>query len=96
MSIECPMETCIKSRIHLMSVAFHRRQTWNVYAILMGRLAKCRIDRTGSQGSSYGSLESLVGMTLIPGSDSTGVTRRLKESRQSCAHDDYILDLCER
>ncbi|KAL0462802.1 UNVERIFIED_CONTAM: Retrovirus-related Pol polyprotein from transposon TNT 1-94 [Sesamum latifolium] len=44
MGIERPMETCIKSRIHWMSAAFHRRQTWDVYAILMGRLTKCQVN----------------------------------------------------
>ncbi|KAL0451336.1 UNVERIFIED_CONTAM: hypothetical protein Slati_1111700 [Sesamum latifolium] len=28
MGIESPVETCTKSRIHWMSVAFHRQQTW--------------------------------------------------------------------
>ncbi|KAL0394333.1 UNVERIFIED_CONTAM: hypothetical protein Slati_4399500 [Sesamum latifolium] len=36
MGIESPVETCTKSRIHWMSAAFHRRQTWVVYAILVG------------------------------------------------------------
>ncbi|KAL0411243.1 UNVERIFIED_CONTAM: hypothetical protein Slati_3714000 [Sesamum latifolium] len=36
MGIESPVETCTKSRIHWMSVAFHRQQTWDVYAILVG------------------------------------------------------------
>ncbi|KAL0435036.1 UNVERIFIED_CONTAM: hypothetical protein Sradi_0211500 [Sesamum radiatum] len=62
MDIESPVETCIKSRIHWMSAAFHRRQTWDVYAILMGRLIGCQVARTDSRGSSYGSLGGLVGM----------------------------------
>ncbi|KAL0409711.1 UNVERIFIED_CONTAM: hypothetical protein Sradi_1905500 [Sesamum radiatum] len=41
MGIESLVETCIKSRIHWMSAAFHRRQTWDVYAILMG-LTRCQ------------------------------------------------------
>ncbi|KAK4406457.1 hypothetical protein Sango_0652200 [Sesamum angolense] len=41
-------------------------------------------------------LEGLVGMTSIPGSDSMGVVLRLEKSRQSRAHDNCILDLCER
>ncbi|KAL0448602.1 UNVERIFIED_CONTAM: hypothetical protein Slati_1416600 [Sesamum latifolium] len=36
MGIESPVETCTKSRIHWMSAAFHRRQMWVVYAILVG------------------------------------------------------------
>ncbi|KAL0394612.1 UNVERIFIED_CONTAM: hypothetical protein Slati_4427400 [Sesamum latifolium] len=36
MGIESPVETCTKSRIHWMSAAFHRQQTWVVYAILVG------------------------------------------------------------
>ncbi|KAL0386068.1 UNVERIFIED_CONTAM: hypothetical protein Sradi_3001100 [Sesamum radiatum] len=36
MGIESPVETCTKSRIHWMSAAFHRPQTWVVYAILVG------------------------------------------------------------
>ncbi|KAL0291378.1 UNVERIFIED_CONTAM: hypothetical protein Sradi_7028200 [Sesamum radiatum] len=36
MGIESPVETCTKSRIHWMSAAFHRRQTWVAYAILLG------------------------------------------------------------
>ncbi|KAL0386252.1 UNVERIFIED_CONTAM: hypothetical protein Sradi_3019500 [Sesamum radiatum] len=35
MGIESPVETCTKSRIHWMSAAFHRPQTWVVYAILV-------------------------------------------------------------
>ncbi|KAL0444728.1 UNVERIFIED_CONTAM: Retrovirus-related Pol polyprotein from transposon RE1 [Sesamum latifolium] len=35
MDIENPVETCTKSRIHWMSAAFHQRQTWVVYAILV-------------------------------------------------------------
>ncbi|KAL0367082.1 UNVERIFIED_CONTAM: hypothetical protein Sradi_3598300 [Sesamum radiatum] len=35
MGIESPIEICTKSRIHWMSAAFHRPQTWVVYAILV-------------------------------------------------------------
>ncbi|KAK4430722.1 Retrovirus-related Pol polyprotein from transposon TNT 1-94 [Sesamum alatum] len=34
--IESPIETYIKSRVHWMSVVFHRRQAWDAYTILMG------------------------------------------------------------
>ncbi|KAL0394436.1 UNVERIFIED_CONTAM: hypothetical protein Slati_4409800 [Sesamum latifolium] len=63
MGIESPVETCTKSRIHWMSAAFHRQQTWVVYAILVVRLTRCQPDWTDSRGSSYGSLGGLVGMT---------------------------------
>ncbi|KAL2235806.1 UNVERIFIED_CONTAM: hypothetical protein Sindi_1312800 [Sesamum indicum] len=35
-------------------------------------------------------------MTRVPGSDSTGIVLRLKESQKSRACDDCILDLCYR
>ncbi|KAL0294737.1 UNVERIFIED_CONTAM: hypothetical protein Sradi_6871800 [Sesamum radiatum] len=44
MSIESPVETCTKSCIHWMSAVFHRRQTWDMYAILMGWLTMCQAD----------------------------------------------------
>ncbi|KAL0445678.1 UNVERIFIED_CONTAM: hypothetical protein Slati_1695700 [Sesamum latifolium] len=96
MGIESPVETCIRSRIHWMSAVFHRRQTWDVYAILMGWLTRYQADWTDSRGSSYGSLGGLVGMTRVPGSNSTGVVLGLEESWQSRTHDDCILGLCER
>ncbi|KAL0463098.1 UNVERIFIED_CONTAM: hypothetical protein Slati_0197400 [Sesamum latifolium] len=40
MDIEIPVETCTKSRIDWMNAAFHQRQTWDVYAILMGQLTR--------------------------------------------------------
>ncbi|KAL0451443.1 UNVERIFIED_CONTAM: hypothetical protein Slati_1122400 [Sesamum latifolium] len=64
MGIESPVETCTKSRIHWMSAAFHRQQTWVVYAILVGWLTRCQPDWTDSQESSYGSLGGLVGREL--------------------------------
>ncbi|KAL2240761.1 UNVERIFIED_CONTAM: hypothetical protein Sindi_0717300, partial [Sesamum indicum] len=40
LGIESSTKTCITSRIHLMSIVFHRWQTWDIYAVLIGRLAR--------------------------------------------------------
>ena len=82
------METCIMSHIHLMSYVFHQGQTWEVNGDLNGSI--------NSRGSSYGSLGDLVNMTWVIDSDSMEVVLRLKQSRQSGACDDCILDSCER
>ncbi|KAK4391405.1 Retrovirus-related Pol polyprotein from transposon TNT 1-94 [Sesamum angolense] len=54
MDIKHPVETSIKNHIHWMSAAFHRRQTWDVYAIVMGRLTREWI----LEGYSYANFQS--------------------------------------